>query len=59
MTIQHEANGGDIDEGLRGLHSELVVFAQPPIAPEPGKTALYDPGQAGDLECALASFDDL
>jgi hypothetical protein len=32
-TVQHEANGGDIDERLRGLHSEFVVFAQSPIAP--------------------------
>jgi hypothetical protein len=43
MTIQHEANVGDIDERLRRLHSEFVVFAQSSIAPEPGKTALFEP----------------
>ena len=58
-TIQHEANGGDIDEHLRRLDFELVVFAQSPIAPEPSKTALHDPDQACDLECSLAALDDL
>jgi hypothetical protein len=56
---EHEANGGDIDERLRRLDFELVVFAQSPIAAEPSKTALDDPDQACDLECSLAALDDL
>ena len=58
-TVQHEANGGDIDERLRGLHSEFVVFTQSSITPEPSKTALHDPGQACDLERSLAALNDL
>ena len=37
----------------------LVVLGQAPIEPEPGETALDDPGQASDLEGALLTPDDL
>ncbi len=57
LTVEHEANSGDVDERFRRLHSELIVFAQPAITAEPSETPLDDPGQALDLEGALSAFD--
>jgi hypothetical protein len=44
---------------LRRLHCVFVIFAESAIAAEPSEAPLHDPGQAGDLEGALPSFDDL
>lgn len=58
-AIEHEPDCGNIDHGFRGLDPVLVVLGQAPIEPEPGETALDDPGQASDLEGALLTPDDL
>jgi hypothetical protein len=57
--VEHDADGCDIDQSLRRLHHIFVVFAESAIAAKPSKAALHNPGQAGDLECALLALDDL
>ena len=58
-SIKQDANGCNVDHGLRRLHRVFVVFAESAIATEPSEASLHDPGQARDLEGALPSFDDL
>ena len=49
---------GNLDQRLGCLHLEVVILAEAAIAAKPGEAALHDPGQALDLESALASFGD-
>jgi hypothetical protein len=58
-AVEHDADGCDIDQGLRRLDHIFVVFAESTITAEPREAALHNPGQAGDLEGALLSCDDL
>jgi hypothetical protein len=58
-SIEHDANGCNVDHGLPRLHGVFVIFAESAIAAQPSEAPLHDPGQAHDLEGALPSFDDL
>jgi hypothetical protein len=57
--VQHQSNRGNINHRLRSLHRVLVVFAKPPVAPEPRKRPLHNPRQARNLERPLSSLDNL
>jgi hypothetical protein len=41
------------------MDAVLIILAEPAVASEPGKAALDDPSQAGNLEGALTAFNDL
>jgi hypothetical protein len=41
------------------LHSILVILAEATIAAQPGKSALRNPGEPGNLKSSLLSFEDL
>ena len=58
-SVEHNADGCDIDQSLRRLDHVFVVFAESAIAAKPCEAALHNPGQASDLEGALPSLDDL
>ena len=55
----HKACCSDVDKRLRSLHAVLVVLTQASIAAKPSEAALYNPGEACDLEGTLPTFDDL
>ena len=57
-TVENKACCSDVDKCLRGLHAVLVVLTQSSIAAKPSEAALYNPGEACDLERALPASDD-
>ena len=58
-TVENKACCSDVDKRLRSLHAILVVLTQASIAAKPSEAALYNPGEACDLEGTLPTFDDL
>ena len=58
-TVENKACCSDVDKRLRSLHAVLVVPTQASIAAKPSEAALYNPGEACDLERTLPTFDDL
>jgi hypothetical protein len=58
-SVEHNADGRDVDHGFRCLEHVFVVFAESAIAAEPSEAALHNPGKASDLEGTLSSLDDL
>src|SRR5271166_5835072 len=58
-TVENKACCSDVDKRLRSLHAVLVVLTQASIAAKPSEAALYNPGEACDLERTLPTFDDL
>ena len=59
-AMKHQVNHGEVDEVFAGLRIELVVFAEPSVAAEPGERPLDDPAMRQDLEALglVAPLDD-
>ena len=53
--VQHQADCGDVDQGLRGLHPALIIAT---IEAEPHEAALDDPCQPSDRENTLPALED-
>jgi hypothetical protein len=58
-SVEHNADGRDVDHDFRSLDHVFVVFAESAIAAEPSEAALHNPGKASDLEGSLPPLDDL
>src|SRR5512132_1993730 len=56
--VQHQADCGDGDQGLRGLHPALIILRQATIETEPREAALDDPCQSSDRENTLPAPED-
>jgi hypothetical protein len=56
--VQHQADCGDVDQGLRGLHPALIILRQATIETEPREAALDDPCQPSDRENTLPALED-
>jgi hypothetical protein len=60
QPAQHEADGGEEDEGDGAVREVLEILGEAPTAIEPGDGALDDPALRQELEArTIAAFDDL
>jgi hypothetical protein len=61
QSADHEADHGDVDDGLAGSWQVLIVLAETTMAPKPAESALNDPTSREDLEPfdGVGSFDNL
>ncbi len=60
QPAQHEADGGEEDEGDGAAREVLEVLGEPSTAIEPGDRAFDDPALRQELEArAIAALDDL
>ena len=60
QPAQHEADGGEEDEGDGAACEVLEIFGEAPTAIEPGDGALDDPALRQEFEArAIAALDDL
>ena len=60
QPAQHEADGGEEDEGDGAACEVLEILGEPSAAIEPGDRALDDPAFGQEFEArAIAAFDDL
>jgi hypothetical protein len=60
QPAQHEADGGEEDEGDGAVREVLEILGEAPTAIEPGDGALDDPALGQELEArTIAAFDDL
>ena len=53
-----QADCGNGDQGLRGLHPVLIILRQATIETEPREAALDDPCQPSDRENTLPALED-
>lgn len=60
-SAEHEADHGEVDEGLAGFDGVFVIFAESASAAEPREGALDDPAARQEFEVGQfgAMFDDL
>src|SRR5262245_15997696 len=49
-AFEHQADHAQIDPGLAGGGQELIIFAQAPVASDPGEGALHYPATREELE---------
>ena len=60
QPAQHEADGGEEDEGDGAVREVLEILGEAPTAIEPGDGALDDPALRQELEArAITAFDDV
>jgi len=61
QSANHEADHGNVDDGLAGRWQVLIVLAETTMAPKPAERALNDPTSREDLEAfdVVGSFDNL
>ena len=61
QSTNHEADHGDVDDGLAGGRQVFVVLAETTMAPKPAESALNDPTSREELEAfdVVGSFDNL
>ena len=59
-AMEHQVDHGDVDHVLAALRQLLVVFAQPTVTPEPGKSPLDYPAtrQNGKTFLTVRTLDD-
>lgn len=61
QSANHEADHGDVDDGLAGGRQVFVVLAETTMASEPAERTLNDPTPRKNLEAfdVVGSFDNL